>query len=518
MNSIEILEQDEKMRLFVDWARENDIWVSENIWYPAKFGGKYLGVVSIGNIGNNECLVRVPNETILSVKSLEINEIWNIFEDHYDLFSGISHLYADYKEVIFLIYEYCKGASSKWYHFFNILPKNPEILSDWSYEELSDLHDKILIEETINSKLEEEKATKLLHDLLLNYPSQFPGITLDIIKWSQKIVNTRAFAHCGISLIPFADFFNHGVSHLSYSKENSEDIQNDDNSDDCDFDNDAGIDENAIYMNFTTLCNMKFGKQENFSKKIKTVFEESKLIDEKFYKLGSQEEDVLNDFGDYFVIKTGKNENHGNGSQLFISYGAYSNRMLLQQYGFAVLDNKYNYAYVKIPTTELIIENQIIDNFEIPCIDFKIKRKSLCLKLLRVLRAFAWDESLSYTAFLSPSDLNLELRIMHHALLILNKQLADFPTSIDEDYALLSQRTHERLEFSIIYRIEIKRCIFSQIKYFQILTEIISRMMQGELFECSARLVPGIENENDYKGNRKAIKTYLDCLRIFHTI
>ena len=55
-----------------------------------------------------------------------------------------------------------------------------------------------------------------------------------------------------------------------------------------------------------------------------------------------------------FRVVMSKFETFPEGSPVCISYGRYSNRQLLTYYGFAMDENKYNYARVLVALKEIL--------------------------------------------------------------------------------------------------------------------------------------------------------------------
>ena len=79
-------------------------------------------------------------------------------------------------------------------------------------------------------------------------------------------------------------------------------------------------------------------------------------------------------------IVTGPDEFYPKGSEVYMSYGRYSNRQLLSNYGFALKENKYNYARVKFLLADLFMDPQkkkkveSVDGYFV----FKIKKNEIC--------------------------------------------------------------------------------------------------------------------------------------------
>lgn len=87
----------------------------------------------------------------------------------------------------------------------------------------------------------------------------------------------------------------------------------------------------------------------------------------------------------------GPTEKYEKGSEVYMSYGKYSNRQLLCVYGFALKNNRYNYSRIKLQFERFtkfpeIIEN-IIKKENNDFLAFKIKSHQLNIDVLRAIRA-----------------------------------------------------------------------------------------------------------------------------------
>mmetsp|Transcript_32477 Transcript_32477/g.32197 ORF Transcript_32477/g.32197 Transcript_32477/m.32197 type:complete len:118 (+) Transcript_32477:348-701(+) len=113
----------------------------------------------------------------------------------------------------------------------------------------------------------------------------------------------------------------------------------------------------------------------------------------KKLKAASREKEIKKQFDEErnsFRISVGSSESYEAGSQVCISYGKYSNRVLLTNYGFALKNNKYNYARIKFTLNQLLQPVQVeklSKNYNGKMqMAFKIKRSKLNLELIGVLR------------------------------------------------------------------------------------------------------------------------------------
>ena len=79
-------------------------------------------------------------------------------------------------------------------------------------------------------------------------------------------------------------------------------------------------------------------------------------------------------------IVAGPNEHYKKGSEVYMSYGRYSNRQLLSTYGFALKENYFNYARIRMPIRDLCINQGLLKYAEEieGSLVFKVKKAEIC--------------------------------------------------------------------------------------------------------------------------------------------
>lgn len=154
-----------------------------------------------------------------------------------------------------------------------------------------------------------------------------------------------------------------------------------------------------------------------------------------------------------FRITCSKFEQFEAGAQVFIKYGCYSNRQLLTHYGFAMKENIYNYARIKIKLGYFLDESQSEalgkgyspDLFTV----FKLKANEFCTELLKTFRVFIWKfDTHKAESFFYPTDLSLELASLEKMKNALLEVLADFPSTIEQDEELI-KNSQAKMYFAV---------------------------------------------------------------------
>ena len=336
-----------------------------------------------------------------------------------------------------------------------------------------------------------------------------------------------------ITLIPVGELLNHDNVQTYYiyqynSEKPDASTRYSGITDENDHDDELVSNDSILNLNCNLVLNIneelnKTARDEEKMKKIKEmcsevdISEENKAKEHKKYR--PPDMDLTENDEKEASICTGPDEHYLPGSEVYMSYGRYSNRQLLSTYGFALKENWYNYARIKILLKELANSDEQLEFFnkiEAFCI-FKMKKKEICLELLRTLRGISWKTDYSTDSFLHPKLIELELSSISKAILILEKVISSFPTSLEEDLLLLTQELPLRKYFAVLYRSQVKDIMKTQIKYLQILKVILQRSQDGVPVEEIQKIVDTYETAEgnlyiEIEKNRKALGSYLGIL------
>lgn len=281
--------------------------------------------------------------------------------------------------------------------------------------------------------------------------------------WVWKILMTRAFGKYvpWTTLAPLAEFLNHGNVHTFYYYYHLSDFIFRDSKEDQDQDDILFEKVKSVTYNNQQLVALKFRSMESTEKtesvfaaidKEASTFDESKSRREE---IDYPEEEIIDSDDKVFAIIAGNHEKYLKGSEIYLSYGRYSNRHLLSFYGFAMANNKYNYARVKVPFRSLADENLITDITEAGMdlmTVFKVKPNELNLELLHNIRCLKWDlQTHKPDSFFSPGDTKFELEVIEKAIKVLADFLDSYPTKYEEDQELLLKTDSVRFKFAVFY-------------------------------------------------------------------
>ncbi|XP_031250139.1 fructose-bisphosphate aldolase-lysine N-methyltransferase, chloroplastic [Pistacia vera] len=152
-------------------------------------------------IRTGDCILRVPynvqiapDNLLPKIRSLLGDEVGNVA-----------------KVAIVILFEQKLNQDSEWAPYIGRLPQLGEMHNTifWSEDELDMVRQSSLYQETVNKNIQIEKVFLAIKQALEHFP-EVDHITLKDFMHAYALVESRAWGSTkGVSLIPFADFFNH---------------------------------------------------------------------------------------------------------------------------------------------------------------------------------------------------------------------------------------------------------------------------------------------------------------------
>ncbi|KAK9061232.1 hypothetical protein SSX86_018412 [Deinandra increscens subsp. villosa] len=183
-------------------------------WLRQKAGAEVSSELSIGKsiygrslfackpIQPGDCILKVPYSVQLAPDNLHpsINSV---------LGEDVSNVV---KLALVILVHQRLGQASEWAPYISCLPHVADMHSTifWSDEELKMIRISSLYHETLKHKAQIEKDFSSIKHVLDRFPEYFEHVTLHEFKHAYNLVESRAWVSTrGVSMIPFADFFNH---------------------------------------------------------------------------------------------------------------------------------------------------------------------------------------------------------------------------------------------------------------------------------------------------------------------
>ena len=476
-----------------EWALREGICFPK-LNYPVRFPPGYVGSQALETIGPNEVIVSAPKRMLLMAKDVDTTELAPIIAAHPELFDWEQNSwYDDFRLILFMIFERHKGDSSYWYYFLETLPKELDTVLVWTVEELTELQDPMLVRDAKERLQEVRQCWCQVKSVLKQYPALFTNdmLTFEEFLWAQQIVASRAFGKSvpSTSLCPIAEFLNHDTVQTYYiygppSLYCPKILGLDDGDDQP---SEADHNWPVPYVSIAVLVKRSRQLQE---KDYITLEETATSLDNQ-RRIRAQEAtwrpmEFEESDENTFRIMTGPSETYEKGAEVYLRYGADSNRHLLIYYGFSLPRNIYNYEYLVSSLSDLISDPEVLASAEELGLSqkwsFKIREREICMDLIRTMRALRWQSSLhELEACLNPTSFPLELEIFGEIKRVLEARLSRFPTTMEQD----SQKTEQsmRIMFAREYRRQRKLAIHTQMHLLDLLTSLIQGIQAGNSLE-----------------------------------
>ena len=321
-----------KYSIFKDWLIENGAIFKKNIDFPYVYGPfNLIGCKSISDINENESILLIPKK--LMIISKELKYLDSYIEDFEE------ELYEDTDmATLYLTLHLCLELNNKnsfFRPYFDLILHNENFLDYFTEENMKyfDEDDRIIksIKQTLN-ELDE------LYDTVKE-GKYFKNISKKEFLFCYSQVVSRQFyidKNC-TALIPLADLLNHNNLMVHYELYDSENyvFKYTDN-----FTVSSDVNKDVVPTSIKEYPNINIIESE-----IKP-FTFNKKSDNDSDDDNNSEENIIINVNDYFSISTSKGEIISKGKQVFNNYFNGSNKYLLKNYGFCLIDNIYDYTLI----------------------------------------------------------------------------------------------------------------------------------------------------------------------------
>ncbi|KAF9929839.1 hypothetical protein FBU30_001152 [Linnemannia zychae] len=379
---------------FLEWLAANGATVSKSIAlqdYSADGAGR--GVVAVADINKDEELFSIPRPLLLSPETSELTKKLDLTS-----LEGWNPL------MICMIYEYGRGAESKWKPYFDILPMEFDTPMFWSAEELKELAGTGIIDK-IGREEAESAFKENLWPLISAHPELFPTAHQDEAGF------LKIFHRMGSLIMAYA-------FHDTLPGKEDEDEEMDED------DDDEEEEEEKVNVSMVPMADMLNHK---------TGHNNARLFHEK---------DCLR----MVAIKPIKT-----GQQIYNTYGELCNADLLRKYGFVDVPNPNNIAEIsgeslvalctandtngKEEKVEFLLEQDGLEDFFILESGGDIPEDIVgCAKIL-MMPLDEFKKTVIEGKKLPNTKLTVEVQKMMRELL--ETRLAQYPSSAKEDRTLL---------------------------------------------------------------------------------
>ena len=318
----------QKYSLFKKWLISNGAIFTKNLDFPYTFGPfNLIGCKSLSDINENESILLIPKKLmIISKELLYLNEyIEDIEEDLYED-TDMSTLYLTLHLCLEL-----DNKNSFFRPYFDLILFNHNYLDDFTEENLN------FFEEDDNIIISIKQTLDEIDELynVIKEGKYFKTITKKNFFFCYSQVVSRQFyidKNC-TALIPLADLLNHNNIMVHYELYDS---------------------ENYVFKytdSFTVSSDINKDIIPTYIKEYPKndidSIKEIKPFNINNINNSTESEDNVNiNDNDYFSISTSKGERIDKGKQVFNNYYNGGNKYLLKNYGFCLIDNKYDYTLI----------------------------------------------------------------------------------------------------------------------------------------------------------------------------
>ena len=318
----------QKYSLFKKWLISNGAIFTKNLDFPYTFGPfNLIGCKSLSDINENESILLIPKKLmIISKELLYLNEYIEDIED--DLYEDTD------MSTLYLTLHLCLELDNKnsfFRPYFDLILFNHNYLDDFTEENLNCFEEDDNIIMSIKQTLDE------LDELynVIKEGKYFKTITKKNFFFCYSQVVSRQFyidKNC-TALIPLADLLNHNNLMVHYELYDS---------------------ENYVFKytdSFTVSSDINKDIIPTYIKEYPKndidSIKEIKPFNINNINNSTESEDNVNiNDNDYFSISTSKGERIDKGKQVFNNYYNGGNKYLLKNYGFCLIDNKYDYTLI----------------------------------------------------------------------------------------------------------------------------------------------------------------------------
>ena len=318
----------QKYSLFKKWLISNGAIFTKNLDFPFTYGPfNLIGCKSLSDINENESILLIPKKLmIISKELLYLNEYIEDIED--DLYEDTD------MSTLYLTLHLCLELDNKnsfFRPYFDLILFNHNYLDDFTEENLNCFEEDDNIIMSIKQTLDE------LDELynVIKEGKYFKTITKKNFFFCYSQVVSRQFyidKNC-TALIPLADLLNHNNLMVHYELYDS---------------------ENYVFKytdSFTVSSDINKDIIPTYIKEYPKndidSIKEIKPFNINNINNSTESEDNVNiNDNDYFSISTSKGERIDKGKQVFNNYYNGGNKYLLKNYGFCLIDNKYDYTLI----------------------------------------------------------------------------------------------------------------------------------------------------------------------------
>ena len=465
----------EKYKIFKKWLIENGAIFQKNIDFPYTYGPFHIvGCKCVSDIKDDEGILLVPKNLMIMGKDLTyINKLIQDVKDDLSDKEDFSTLFLTLN-----LYLEKNKKDSFFKPYIDLIFTNRDYFATWNDKTYTELHN-IYTAQSIKNLLD---SIDIIYNILIKCKA-FEKMTREEYSFCYFQVISRQFYldKKNSALIPLADLLNHSSVTIHYEIYDSENMVFK-YSDHFTVDEDIKIDIKPTYLKEIPIIKPTYNK-------LKPIIPTKERYDPNEEEESEDEDDTIVNLNinDYFCISTSLKQKMNKGSQAFNNYCDINNKSLLKYYGFALINNIFDYTDVifQFDKSDVVIKTYLPHLFKkrfktdldekYNLLKIRCEYRNVCADLIKYYQfMYYYDVNKIDDFFLYKFNYQLELASFQLAIHGLEMKLkmmekkGTFLQELDELENEIKKKDPGQIKVNILlYRIGQKLNVLNQIELFK---------------------------------------------------
>ena len=516
-------ETQEKYKIFKKWLIENGAIFQKNIDFPYTYGPFHIvGCKCVSDIKDDEGILLVPKNLMIMGKDLTyINKLIQDVKDDLSDKEDFSTLFLTLN-----LYLEKNKKDSFFKPYIDLIFTNRDYFATWNDKTYTELHN-IYTAQSIKNLLD---SIDIIYNILIKCKA-FEKMTREEYSFCYFQVISRQFYldKKNSALIPLADLLNHSSVTIHYEIYDSENMVFK-YSDHFTVDEDIKIDIKPTYLKEIPIIKPTYNK-------LKPIIPTKERYDPNEEEESEDEDDTIVNLNinDYFCISTSLKQKMNKGSQAFNNYCDINNKSLLKYYGFALINNLFDYTDVifQFDKNNTVIQNYLSKLFEkrfkteldedYNLLKIRCEYRNVCADLIKYYQfMYYYDVNKISDFFLYKFDYQLEVASVELAIHGLQLKLKMMESKInlkqelDELENEIQKNDPGQIKVNIlIYRIGQKVNILNQIDLFKSILNLLKKHPNINKYDDLFQYLNELKNISDYDNEEDAklkIISFIDIM------
>ena len=516
-------ETQEKYKIFKKWLIENGAIFQKNIDFPYTYGPFHIvGCKCVSDIKDDEGILLVPKNLMIMGKDLTyINKLIQDVKDDLSDKEDFSTLFLTLN-----LYLEKNKKDSFFKPYIDLIFTNRDYFATWNDKTYTELHN-IYTAQSIKNLLD---SIDIIYNIIIKCKA-FEKMTREEYSFCYFQVISRQFYldKKNSALIPLADLLNHSSVTIHYEIYDSENMVFK-YSDHFTVDEDIKIDIKPTYLKEIPIIKPTYNK-------LKPIIPTKDRYDPNEEEESEDEDDTIVNLNinDYFCISTSLKQKMNKGSQAFNNYCDINNKSLLKYYGFALINNIFDYTDVifQFDKSDVVIKTYLPHLFKkrfktdldekYNLLKIRCEYRNVCADLIKYYQfMYYYDVNKIDDFFLYKFNYQLELASFQLAIHGLEMKLkmmekkGTFLQELDELENEIKKKDPGQIKVNILlYRIGQKLNVLNQIELFKsILNMFVNHKditKYEDLFQYLNELKDISEYDNEEDAKMKII-SFIDIM------